>query len=536
MTFADDHRDLLAALRDLSLPTYVALMRSCHSPEEYAAAVAAVSDHATSSQDEPTPDLTRLLSSSGYRDFLAHVLASSPDHAPRVQQVLETAEYEARLARLKAQSLQEYLDELRVVSPEEVAHALVNGTIVNAWDTHGEPLRIRSDEQFSAAFLETPTATAYVDAATLTRVLVDFAAGAGDAIPNPQGLRLRGVVIGGELNLNWLQLPFALGFEGCDFHHWISADHLSVPWLSFDSCDFTPWGQAHRTGAGAVNASSITVTSSLRFWGCRGLGQLFIPDARIGDFSPTNPHVPEGEAPETFRTVIDGAWFGRLGVPVNGESLPFQLSRSVRVETLEFAESSSPAHSHRADAERAARLHSWLADVGTEAPEAVWSELEAALRRSGMERTATEFGVLGARERTRSRRLGWIARLTLGPTVRYFYDNLRAIWWLIALYLLTLGCAFGFAESFVQSPMSNPSSLPDSWWESMLDRAVWAMMYAADTVLSPVSLGQADTVWPESSLMTLFFATIKGLSLLLLGLLIIGVTGLAERRGMGSDS
>ncbi len=188
MTFADDHRDLLAALRDLSLPTYVALMRSCHSPEEYAAAVAAVSDHATSSQDEPTPDLTRLLSSSGYRDFLAHVLASSPDHAPRVQQVLETAEYEARLARLKAQSLQEYLDELRVVSPEEVAHALVNGTIVNAWDTHGEPLRIRSDEQFSAAFLETPTATAYVDAATLTRVLVDFAAGAGDAIPNPQGL------------------------------------------------------------------------------------------------------------------------------------------------------------------------------------------------------------------------------------------------------------------------------------------------------------------------------------------------------------
>ena len=104
--------------------------------------------------------------------------------------------------------------------------------------------------------------------------------------------------------------------------------------------------------------------------------------------------------------------------------------------------------------------------------------------------------------------------------------------------LVAFVVAFAFAEQFVQSPLANDSSLPDGWLGSLVDRGVWSLLYAIDTVLSPISLGQAETVWPESSWLTLVLALVKGLSLLLLGLLVVGVTGLAEKRGtsVGSDS
>lgn len=538
MSFAEQHLDMLVALRAISLPTYANLMRRCHDEEAYQPAVALVAER---SQDDGStggsdlPDLTRLLGSPDYRDFLAHVTSLAPEHVPVVQQLLETKEYGQRLARTKAASLQEYLDELRVVSAEEISRALVAGTIVNAVDEHGDPLPVRSDEDVSGAFLEAPTATAYVDAEVLRSVLADFATGAGGRVANPQGLRLREVVVGGALNLNWLRLDFPLGFEGCDFHHWVSANHLVVPWLSFDSCDFTPVGQASHRERGALNASSLEVASSLRFWGCRGLGQLFIPDAVVGEFSPANPEAPAASSESTFRTVIDGARFGKLWIPPDEGAIPFKLSRSVRIDSVGLAEVED-ASGRDSDKAAARRLHDWLTTSSEPLPEDVWHELEQALRRAGMARAATEFGVLGARARTRHKPWGWAERLVLGPTVRYFYSNVRALWWLLGLLAIAVVVTFAFAQQFVQSPLANPSSLPDGWWESLLDRVAWSLLYATDTVLSPVSLGQAETVWPASPWLTLALAVIKGLSLLLLGLLVVGVTGLAERRGTTAGS
>lgn len=541
MSLAEQHLDILVALRTISLPDYVDLMRRCHDPASYQSAIKVVADRSAELESAggsgSLPDLTHLLGSPDYRAFLARVSELAPDHVPVVQQLLETSEYELRLAKTKAVSLQDYLDELRVVSAEEIARALVDGTIVNALDKHGHPLRVRSDEDVSGAFLDTPTATAYVDAEVLRDVLADFASGASGRVANPQGLRLREVVIGGELNLNWLRLDFPLGFEGCDFHHWVSANHLSVPWLSFDSCDFTPVGQATHRDRGALNAASIEVGSTLRFWGCRGLGQLFIPDASIGDFSPSNPEVPGDPSLTTFRTVIDGARFGRLWIPDGEGAVPFEVSRSVRIGSVGLP---GVDETTGRDADRAAaqRLHDWLTASSAEVPEDVWHELEQALRRSGMARAATEFGVLGARARTRSKRWGWLERLVLERTVRYFYGNLGALWWLLGLLALAFVLAFAFADQFVQSPLANPSSLPDGWWGSLVDRAVWSLLFATDTVLSPISLGQAETVWPESSWLTLVFAFVKGLSLLLIGLLVVGLTGLAEKRSttVGSGS
>lgn len=538
MSFAEQHLDMLVALRAISLPTYVDLMRRCHEPASFQPATTLVAERSQaddSGDGSGLPDLTTLLGSPGYRDFLADVSHLAPEHVPVVQQLLETKEYGQRLARTKASSLQEYLDELRVVSAEEISRALVAGTIVNAVDEHGDPLPVRSDEDVSGAFLETPTATAYVDAEVLRSVLADFATGASGQVANPQGLRLREVVIGGELNLNWLRLDFPLGFEGCDFHHWVSANHLVVPWLSFDSCDFTPVGQLFHRERGALNASALEVTSSLRFWGCRGLGQLFIPDAVIGEFSPANPEASSASTATTFRTVIDGARFGKLWIPPDEGAIPFEVSRSVRIGSVGLADVEDTS-GKKADAAAARRLHDWLTASSASLPEEVWTELEQALRRSGRARAATEFGVLGAEARTRHKPWGWVERWVLGPTVRYFYSNVRALWWLLGLLVVAVVVTFSFAHQFVQSPLANPSTLPDGWWESFMDRAAWSLLYATDTVLSPISLGQAETVWPESPWLTLVLAVVKGLSLLLLGLLVVGVTGLAEKRGTADGS
>jgi hypothetical protein len=63
-----------------------------------------------------------------------------------------------------------------------------------------------------------------------------------------------------------------------------------------------------------------------------------------------------------------------------------------------------------------------------------------------------------------------------------------------------------------------------------MNKVVWSFLYAVDTVASPLSLGQAQTVWPASVWLTLWFAAIKALSLVLLGIFLTGVTGLAERK------
>lgn len=568
--FSEKFSESLVALRSLNIRFYLELMRE-QFPEEASRKAAmdritALSATFSANDDDlPLPDLTVLLASPAYREFVQVLNDSAPDVAAKAQRILETKEYEERLSRLKKVSLAEYVDELRVVSEDELVSALMNGTIVNAVDDDGVPMPIRSDENYTGAFLDIPTATAWVDADLLAAVIKRFAAADGDLIADPQGLRLRQVVVGGgQLNLNWVDCPFPLGFEGCDFHQWISADHLAVPWLSFDTCDFTPHEQAyHRHGA--LNAASIVVEHELRFWGCRGLDQLFIPDAHIGSFSPTNPDADAAAGVQrTFRSVIDGATFGQFLIPEDPEAgFRVRISRSVRIETLGGLESETETSHQVAD-----RVFGWLTASEANAGEAsdsadddrdvkrrwwrraqkkqepavtrlskdVWGQFESALRRSQHSDAATDFGIMAARHATTFEGFrGWLKRVVLGSTVRYFYDNMRALRYLVGLFVVTwvtvLVVALFAPGLLVQSPLANEAMVPGSWLLSIVDTSVWSFLYSIDLILAPISLGLAQTIWPDSIWLSLLFATIKGLSLLLLGLYVVGVTGLVERRG-----
>ena len=114
MIFAQEHVEILAALRAISFPTYVDLMQRCHDDASTKSAMTVVRNHSDGlNRDEGSvdlPDLTQVLGSTDYREFLAHVSERAPEHVPVVQHVLETREYEERLARTKAASLVEYLD------------------------------------------------------------------------------------------------------------------------------------------------------------------------------------------------------------------------------------------------------------------------------------------------------------------------------------------------------------------------------------------------------------------------------------------
>ncbi|WP_146077796.1 hypothetical protein [Pseudoclavibacter sp. AY1F1] len=539
--FAESFPTSLVTLRGLNMSLYLSIMRSEY-PEKhsYDAAVAQIrklSEVLTSSEGGlAIPDLIDLVISAEYQDFLVFLDENYDEVPTTVQRIIEARANEERLRRLKESSPEEYGHALRVVSEDEIVAALRNGTIVNAINDDGEAERIRSDENYSAAFLHRPTATAWVDATLLATVIKRFAAGDDEFRADAQGLRLRQVVVGGgELNLNWIQCHFPLGFEGCDFYHWVSADHLTVPWLSFDSCDFTPRGQVFYT-RGALNAASLVVDNELRFWGCHGLDQLVIPDAHIGSFSPINPHA-EGPPPSQrdFLPVIDGATFGRFSIPKDLESgFRVVITRSVRIASLGGLENETEKAQEVAD-----RVFEWLKanEVGdVRLPRDVWDQLENALRRSQHSEAATIFGIRAARHVTTFEGFrGWLKRVVLGSTVRYFYDNMRALWYLLALFGVAWGTVLGVAlfapTMLVQAPLANEALVPGSWLLSLVDTLVWSFLYSLDLILAPISLGLAQTIWPSSIWLTLLLAAIKGLSLLLLGVFLIGVTGLVERRG-----
>lgn len=467
----------------------------------------------------------------------------------------------AELHLQKAKDRAAYVAGLRCIEIAEVEEALRNGTVVNAWDEQGRPQSIRNDEDYSGAFLDAPIASATVDAKVLTEVIQRFSRMQGDDLANPQGLRLHRVIIRGSLNLNWVKSPFPLGFEGCDFYGWLSLDSAELPGLSFHTCDFTPYDNHVRSrpaGDGAFNAASL-VTAKLTFFNCTGLGQIFIPSAKIGSYWPnsmqfsdlgelggdghaatdrgaSNATGDSCESPRSpwpdFRVVVAGARFGTLQVPADGEFAPFALSADTEIERLALpSDDESPRVS-------AAHVYSWLSSVvaggGVPLPEVV-EHIEAALRRSGQPRVASEFGVLAADERARSEgRRGLVKRVLLKYTVRYFYDNLLAMRWLVALFLTAWVTVFLVAtlapEQFVQSPLANPSRWPAQWLGSPPERVVGSFLFATDLTFSPLALGLTQAVWPLSPWLAAVFALFKGLSLLLLGLYITGVTGLAERR------
>ncbi|NLA65680.1 MAG: hypothetical protein GX862_07110 [Leucobacter sp.] len=529
----------------------------------------------TKTLDNPLERLSKVLQSSDYQSFLTQLNDVDADACAIAQNLLETREYELRLKQLKASSLDDYIDELRVVTEAELVQALTEGTIVNATDEFGQPLPIRSDEDFSGAFLESPTATAWLDSALLLQVLNAFSSPQSGLIANAQGLRLRQVVIGGsQLNLNWLQLPFALGFEGCDFYTWLSASYLQVPWLSFDRCDFSPRGQSAPTHGGALNASYLKVEHELRFSDCTGLAQLWLPDANIGSFSlghPEGEQAPSGAADAAdagkFVSVIDNANFGELVVPAfagDREQVPFELTGSVDIKRIEGALSDIVRWLQLTDAD--GEVWEVVAEALTRSARADDAKyLRVAFKRhrngaknllrplerqqAAQERHRQKLERHHERLRAKAKRKGLPApaandlpnRLPRNPifrvfvwlfadfTVRYFHKPFRAIGLLVVTFAITWVVAFAFHDQLIKSPLAN-DPIPANWLEEIGSTLAWSFMYALDSSFSPLSLGQLETMWPSSVWLVLLLATLKAVSIILLGLFLAAVTNLVTKR------
>lgn len=510
---------LLAALRDLSLPTSFDVVAELAENREEAAEVRKLLAEYSSQHDDlyAHVDLAALLRTNEYHSFIDALNDESPAFALKVQTLLETKEYELRLAALKHRSLSEYVAELRLISEEELISAIQNGTVVNATDESGSPLPISSDEDFSATFIDAPTATAKVEAATLRRVLDAFSSAQGSLEFSAQGLRLRQVVIlDGGLNLNWLRIPFPVGFQGCDFYAWISASYLQVPWLSFENCDFSPHQHRLRTNGGAINANNLEVEFGLRFWDCTGLGQLFIPDARIGSFSLSRNAVAVTED-TTIRTVIDGAHFGELIVPEvsdDSDASPFTISKGVSIDRVQGT---------------AKALHQLL--TTQDSSQEVWDEFADALARTGRPNDAVNLRIEYQRHKNSKR--PWIARFVFwlfgDVSVGYFHKPFQVYRPLVAVFFITALLAFFFHSQLIKSPLAN-DPVPVGWLEEIGSRFAWSAMYALDSTFAPLSLGQIDTMWPSSAWLLLALAALKGLSLVFLGLFIGAATNLVSKK------
>lgn len=598
---------LLASLRHLNMRAYFQVLRAiCETQAELDLTREAVAAHAISQEGDGADDLTELLATPEYRELLDALNDTDSAAALVTQTLLENAEYEARLSRLKETSLVDYVEELREITEEEIVAAILDGTVVNSNDEFGDARRIPSDEQYSGMFLARPTATAKLDTSVLLNVLNHFSSAQNTLVPSAQGLRLQQVVLLGDgLNLNWLKLPFPLGFAGCDFYAWVSAVNFSVPWLSFESCDFTPHAHAFGDGSGAFNAEGICVEHELRIWDCYGLKQLFIPASRIGTFSLRHPsnevsNEAQGESAtpheKAFRTVIDEAHFGTLIIPEFNKDeplLPIDLTTTFSLDSI-----TGTFHS----------IVSWLQLA--DADPSTWDSVAEALARSGRSEEATDLLIAYKRYRNgehdllrhqakqsqrqvtrlaklerraqrtgssgefsldeiqsrlqdetrtfeeikslrdagaeqhlslaakldprRRRRKNPIARffvwLFADFTVRYFHKPFRAIWLLVATFMVTWIVAFAFHDQLIKSPLAN-EPIPSDWLHEITSSIVWSFTYALDSSFSPLSLGQADTMWPGSIWLVLTLAVLKATSIILLGLFLAAVTNLVSKRG-----
>lgn len=200
---------------------------------------------------------------------------------------------------LTGSSLDEsWLEGLREVTAAEVHDAIRMGTIVNLRDEMGALVEIRDDEDYSGAFLEAPEPSARIDADTLAAVIRSYSGfERAEKDFDTRGLRLRGVVIVGHryprggrggLQLNGVELPFQIGFEGCIFLGSLSLERATLPGLRFDTCAFfeAPTGLL----------LSRTRVENLACFQVEGLVQFFAPDAHLGvlDVREIGIELPEG--------------------------------------------------------------------------------------------------------------------------------------------------------------------------------------------------------------------------------------------------
>jgi hypothetical protein len=432
---------------------------------------------------------------------------------------------------------------LRQVTEDEIVRAIETGTVLNSAGYLGAFEGIPDDEDVTGRYSDIesdpPVATAVLDGAALRKVLLRYAGKSrGEAEYDPRGLRLEQVVITGEMNWSWMDLPFPIGFWGCAFLEFaMNVDHARVPRLVFDGCVFgTP-----RWGSSAFNATESKFDSAIRFLDCEGLSQLFLLDCELGTFE-LRDHP--GGAENHFRLVLSGSTIEEFIVAGDndpGETIPAKDGLN-GIEIQKLTVWAWDDTRNRTDAWKAQWIQDWLA--GGAIPHAlriksaaraalnphraqVWSEFAGALDRGHLEDEATEVRIAAERHRDASR--PWFRRagrwLAYDLTVRYFYKNVRALGWLALIWLVVATLAW-FNINDLYRDASGPG--PAGPLQAGADGVLWAAAYGLDVVVSPLQLG-FDAVWPTAPLLVVIFAVLKLLAISMFGLFVVGISGVVQR-------
>lgn len=448
---------------------------------------------------------------------------------------------EQQLHKLKTHSYKEYIKALPTITEDEIYNALAEGHIVNSRDKTGNNLPIRSDENYNGAFMDTPIATAKISAETLSSVISKACNGGAEIEVNPKGLRLHQVMVVGTLDLNWIDCPFPLGFEGCSFTSWIWLDYLKVPWISFEFCDFT-----QQDGSwGSINASGLQVENDFRLLDNQGLGQLFLHDSSIGIFNPQDQHEAttgvgrryenNSAQDSNMRVVLEETTIKKLYLSLDERNY-FKLGNGAGLYHIERIELSLENDMKPDD--YAGKIIDWLfkepSDKTYNVNSSVAKEFEDALHRSGYQDISKEFGIRITELISKAEGAkGLLKRIFLGQTVRYFYDNTRALWFILILWAIAwaimLTISLVAPETLTASPLANDYKYQERWVQSILDAAGWSLLYSMDLVFSPLSLGQTESFWSSVPIINIIFAIIKGISLLLMGLFLTGVTHITDK-------
>lgn len=446
----------------------------------------------------------------------------------------------------------EWYAPLRELSAEEVAAGLMTGTVVNAWDGDGEPLRIPVDEEVSGAFLDTPVPTARVDAQLLADVLRAFSGGEG---ADARGLRLHQVVIvgtvfpggRGSLNLNSLDVPFAIGFTGCVFVGGLWAMRVNIRRLSFDTCAFLE----ARTG---IVLDESRIPDGIGFFHVEGLTQFMATDSQIGTLRLSADDLDLPDDPTTFRTVLAGTTIGTLYVDGEDEPvdvLPAGSCEGFTVERIVMAGTEERRSDHLWKADWMAAwlssgrpprfpLGSWRERNPEPHARSAWDSIATAMSRAGYESArgaryidqGTRLRLLG--ERHRDSKLRFLPRvvrwLSLDVSTAYFSQNLRALGWLVVCWLVVAVLAWVNIHDLWRPTDAAGLAAPAGPLEAGVDGVGWALTYGLDLVVSPLDLG-FDAVWPTSIGLLSAFAAVKLVSLALFGLFVFGLTSVLERAG-----
>lgn len=432
---------------------------------------------------------------------------------------------------------------LRHVTEQEIVRAIESGTVLNAGGDPGAVDDIPDDEDVSGRYLDIesdpPLANAVLDGGTLRKVLLRYAGKSrGEAEYDPRGLRIEQVIITGDMNWSWLNLPFPIGFWGCVFEEFVmNVDHARVPRLVFEGCLFrTP-----RWGSSAFNAMESKFDSAIRFIECEGLGQLFLLDCDLATFE-LREHP--GGTVEDFRLVLAGSRIGEF--IVSGDNDPAEMIPAkdgldgIQIQRLLL--SSWDTERNRTDTWKAKWIQTWLA--GGAVPHSlrkqtakrvalnphrrqVWSEFAAALDRGFLEDQATEMRVAAERHRDSSK--PWVTRaarwLTLDVTVRYFYRNVRALGWLALIWLIVAALSWCNIHDLYRD---GTEAAPAGPLEAGANGVLWAIAYSLSIVVAPLQLG-FDTIWPTAPLLIVVFAVLKLLAITMFGLFIVGISGVVQR-------